>query len=61
MEIKNINAVCSKGIKIFSASEWNSYNQDKKNKILLGYRLTYLSETEVNWCSQLGTYWLMMK
>ena len=26
-----------------------------KNKILLGYRLTYLSETEVNWCSQLGT------
>ena len=52
---KNINAVCSKGIKIFTASEWNSYNQDKKNKILLGYRLTYLSETEVNWCSQLGT------
>ena len=34
---------------------------DKKNKILLGYRLTYLSETEVNWCSQLGTVWLMMK
>ena len=29
---KNINAVCSKGIKIFSASEWNSYNQDKKIK-----------------------------
>ena len=37
---KNINAFCSKGIKIFTASEWNSYNQDKKNKILLGYRLT---------------------
>ena len=33
---KNINAVCSKGIKTFTASEWNSYNQHKKNKILLG-------------------------
>ena len=55
MEIKVLMPFVVKGIKTFTASEWNSYNQHKKNKILLGYRLTYLSETEVNWCSQLGT------
>ena len=34
---------------------WNSFSVDKKQKILLNYRLTYLAETEVNWCPQLGT------
>ena len=27
----------------------------KKEEILLDYRLTYISETEVNWCAELGT------
>ncbi len=34
---------------------WNSFSEEKKQKILLNYRLTYLAETEVNWCPQLGT------
>ena len=50
-----LNAVCSAGIESFSAAEWNAFSESKKEEILLGYRLTYLSETEVNWCAELGT------
>jgi len=50
-----LNAKCGKNIPEFSAEMWNSFSEDKKQKILLNYRLTYLAETEVNWCPQLGT------
>jgi len=50
-----LNAVCSAGIESFLAAEWNAFSESKKEEILLGYRLTYLSETEVNWCAELGT------
>ena len=50
-----LNAVCSAGIESFPAAEWNAFSESKKEEILLGYRLTYLSETEVNWCAELGT------
>ena len=39
----------------FSAKEWSSFDFEKKEEVLLSYRLAYLSETEVNWCSELGT------
>jgi len=39
----------------FSAIEWNQFDEDKKQSILLGFRLAYLSEAYVNWCPQLGT------
>ena len=39
----------------FSASEWNSFDERTKQKILLNYRLAYLSDTIVNWCPDLGT------
>ncbi|MBQ22753.1 MAG: leucine--tRNA ligase [Flavobacteriales bacterium] len=39
----------------FSGVEWNSFTHAKKEKILLDYRLAYLSETQVNWCAKLGT------
>jgi len=51
----NVQAVSDDNIAVFSASEWNSYSEDQKEKILLQYRLTYLAETEVNWCPGLGT------
>ncbi len=51
----NIQAVCDDNITIFSSSEWNSFSSDVQQKILLQYRLTYLAETEVNWCPGLGT------
>ena len=50
-----INAVCDDEIQAFSAVQWNSFSSDEQQKILLQYRLTYLAETEVNWCPGLGT------
>ncbi|MEM0517966.1 leucine--tRNA ligase [Aequorivita flava] len=51
----HINAVCDDGIAHFTASEWLDFSETEKQEILLKYRLTYLAETEVNWCPQLGT------
>jgi len=51
----NVNAVCDDNIVPFSATEWNSFSSEEQQKILLHYRLTYLAETEVNWCPGLGT------
>jgi len=50
-----VNAACDADIDEFSAEEWNRYSEDEKERVLLKYRLTYLAETEVNWCPQLGT------
>jgi len=50
-----INAVCSPGTENFTANQWLKYSKDQKEEILLNYRLTYLSNTEVNWCADLGT------
>lgn len=51
----NLNAVCDDNIELFSAEDWKSFSSEKQQKILLQYRLTYLAETEVNWCPALGT------
>ncbi len=51
----HVNAICDEGIAHFTASEWLDFSETKKQEILLKYRLTYLAETEVNWCPQLGT------
>jgi leucyl-tRNA synthetase len=51
----NVNAACDEDIASFSAGEWNSFSSEEKQLILLKYRLTYLAETEVNWCPELGT------
>ncbi len=51
----SVNAVCDDNITPFSAAEWNAFSSDQQQKILLQYRLTYLAETEVNWCPALGT------
>lgn len=50
-----VNAACDDDVTIFSAEEWTSFSSEEKQQILLKYRLTYLAETEVNWCPQLGT------
>ena len=50
-----VNAVCDENIVPFTAEMWNSYDEEDQQKILLQYRLTYLAETEVNWCPALGT------
>ena len=51
----NVNAVCDDNIQEFAASEWTAFAKEQQEKILLQYRLTYLAETEVNWCPGLGT------
>ncbi|GAA4889198.1 leucine--tRNA ligase [Flaviramulus aquimarinus] len=51
----NINAECQNVGDIFTAEEWNAMSSEAQQSILLQYRLTYLAETEVNWCPALGT------
>lgn len=51
----NINADCDADITIFSSEEWSALSSEQQQDILLKYRLTYLAETEVNWCPALGT------
>ncbi|MFC7357838.1 leucine--tRNA ligase [Jejudonia soesokkakensis] len=50
-----IDAACDSDIEDFSAAEWNGFSEEKTQEILLQYRLTYLAETEVNWCPELKT------
>ena len=52
---ENIQAVCDEDVVDFTASEWSAFSELKKQQVLSKYRLTYLSETEVNWCPALGT------
>ena len=51
----NVNAVCDDEITSFSAEEWKAFSKTEQEEILLQYRLTFLSDTEVNWCPALGT------
>jgi len=50
-----VNAACDENIEPFTAEDWNAFTEVEKQEILLKYRLTYLAETEVNWCPALGT------
>ena len=50
-----VNAACDDDTPAFTAEEWRAFSSEKQQQILLKYRLTYLAETEVNWCPALGT------
>ena len=50
-----VTAVCDDDVVVFTAAEWNAFDSKQQQEILLQYRLTYLAETEVNWCPALGT------
>lgn len=50
-----VKAECATDTLIFTADEWNAFTEEQQQLILLDYRLTYISETEVNWCAELGT------
>ena len=51
---ENLNAVQNDELN-FTAEEWNAVDENKKQDILLNYRLAYRAETTVNWCPALGT------
>lgn len=40
---------------LFSVEQWNNWNEEEQQKVLMNYRLAYLSDTWVNWCPALGT------
>ncbi|MFN5182395.1 MAG: leucine--tRNA ligase [Bacteroidota bacterium] len=42
-------------ISYFTPEEWSSFNETKKNEILMNFRIAYLGEAFVNWCPALGT------
>ncbi len=52
---KNVKAACDDETPIFSHLEWTAFTEKEKQEKLLKYRLTFLAETTVNWCSALGT------
>ena len=50
-----VNAPCDDDTPSFTATQWHAMTAESKQLHLLKYRLTYLAETEVNWCPALGT------
>lgn len=51
---EGLNIACSKKLS-FTAQMWDKYSKKEKSDILMNYRLAYLSDSMVNWCSALGT------
>lgn len=51
----NINAATDDDLRQFTAAQWNAFTNKEQQEILLDYRLTFLANTEVNWCPALGT------
>ena len=51
----NTQAVRDDNTPSFSAEQWNNFSDAEKEKMLLHYRLAFLSDTWVNWCEGLGT------
>ncbi len=50
-----IDAACDDDTPDFNAEQWRAFTEQEKERILLKYRLAYLSESMVNWCPTLGT------
>ncbi len=49
-----VKAACTE-TPIFTAEEWNSWDETKQQEVLMNYRLAYLADLKVNWCPALGT------
>lgn len=52
---QKIRAACDEDTPAFSAEEWQQMDEQEQQLMLLNYRLTYVSDTVVNWCPELGT------
>ena len=48
-------ALLREGVEAFSAADWKGFSEGQKQKVLMHYRLAFLSYAEVNWCEALGT------
>ena len=49
-----MNVACGEEMS-FTAEEWKAKPEKEQQEILLNYRIAYLGNTMVNWCSALGT------
>ena len=49
-----VNAACG-DVETFSAEQWKGMSEAEKSSVLMAYRIAYLGETSVNWCTALGT------
>ena len=49
-----VNAVTEDNLPEFTAGEWNSWTEEKKYEVSLDYRLTYRTDSVVNFCPALG-------
>ena len=49
-----VKAACSETA-IFTAEEWNSWDEKRQQEVLMNYRIAYLADLKVNWCPALGT------
>ena len=49
-----LNIACTEELS-FTASEWNAKTEKEQQEILLNYRIAYLADMKVNWCTALGT------
>lgn len=51
---EGIDAHTSKEL-VFTADEWSAMSEKEQQDNLMNYRIAYLGDTMVNWCSALGT------
>jgi len=52
---QKVDSPCDEDTPQITAEDWKNFSAVQKQEFLLKYRLTYLSDTEVNWCPVLGT------
>ncbi len=50
-----VKAVADEDTPLFTAAEWNAWDEEDRYKMTLKYRLTYVAEATVNWCAGLGS------
>lgn len=51
---RGLRVACGEDLE-FTAAEWKEKTEKEKQTLLLNYRIAYLGDTMVNWCSALGT------
>lgn len=52
---QNVTSHSDEDTPSFNAEAWGQFTDEEKQRVLLKYRLAYLKESTVNWCSALGT------
>ena len=51
---EGLDAACTAEMS-FTAAEWTSWDEARREQVLQNYRLAYRADTMVNWCPKLGT------